>query len=276
MPEATPLRIVPALDPSVGNRALPTIYDRKDLAFPCETVEQERLYRKQRLAVAFRLFARLGFDLGASGHITVRDPEFPDRFWVNPVMRHFGDIRVSDLLLVDHDGQILEGDGIVNKAGFAIHSQLHAARPDVIAACHTHSVYGKAWSTFGRPLDPLTQDSAMFHEDLAVFDAFSGMVDSLDEGQRIAAALGTKNSVMLQNHGILTVGQSVEAAAWRYVALENACQVQLLTMAAGGGKPMPEDIARHTQSQLGSDFVALYMFEPYWQSVIRKEPDVLD
>lgn len=276
MTEATPLRIVPALDPSAGNPALATIHNRKDFAFPCETFEQERLYRKQRLAVAFRLFARLGFDFGASGHITVRDPEFADRFWVNPVMRHFADMRVSDLLLVDHDGTILEGDGRVNSAGFAIHSQLHAARPDVVAAAHTHSVHGKAWSAFGRTIDPLTQDSAMFHDDVAVFDAFSGMVDSLDEGQRIAASLGSRNSIILQNHGILTVGMTVESAIWRYVALENACQVQLLTMAAGGARPMSEDIARHTRDQLGSDFVALYMFEPYWQSVIRKEPDVLD
>ena len=124
-----------------------------------ETVEDERLERKQKLAGALRIFGRLGFGEGVAGHITVRDPEFPDHFWVNPFGMHFGHIRVSDLLLVRHDGEIVHGDRPVNQAAFAIHSQVHAARPDVIGAAHSHSVYGKTWSTLGKLLDPITQDA---------------------------------------------------------------------------------------------------------------------
>ena len=140
------------------------------------TVDEERLHRKQRLAGSFRLFGRFGFDEGVAGHITARDPELLDHFWVNPFGRSFKQMRVSDLLLVNHDGAVVEGIGLVNGAAFAIHSQVHAARPDVIAAAHSHSLYGKAWSSLGRRLDPITQDACAFYGDHSVFDDFTGVV----------------------------------------------------------------------------------------------------
>ncbi|WP_249198711.1 class II aldolase/adducin family protein [Gluconobacter cerinus] len=130
-----------------------------------QTFEEERLHRKQRLAATFRLFSRYGFDQGLAGHITVRDPEFPDRYWINPLAVHFSQIRVSDLQLVDHDGNILIGQRPINTAGFTIHSALHRARPDIIAAAHTHSTYGKAFSALGTELLPITQDACSFYED---------------------------------------------------------------------------------------------------------------
>ena len=132
-------------------------------------MSEERLRRKQRLAAAFRLFGLYGFDEGVAGHITVRDPVWNDRFWVNPLGVYFGHMRAKDLLLVDHHGTVVEGDRPVNRAAFAIHSQVHAARPDVIAAAHAHSPSGKAWSSLGRKLDPLTQDACAFFEDHALF-----------------------------------------------------------------------------------------------------------
>lgn len=253
-----------------------TIGDRESVSFPSATVEIERLYRKQRLAVAFRLFAKHDYELGAAGHITARDPEFSDRFWVNPVLHPFSEMRVSDLLLVDHDGNVLEGKGQINPAAFAIHSRLHAARPDVNAAAHSHSTYGKAWSAFGRLLEPLTQDAAIFYEDHVIFDRFSGILDDPQEADRLAETLGSKHAAILQNHGILTVGECVESAVWRYVAMEDACRVQLLAESAGGGTPMPHDVAQFTHSQLCSEMVGVYSFEPYWRAMIAREPDVLN
>ena len=151
---------------------------------------EERLYRKQRLAAAFRLFSLFGFDEGVAGHITARDPEDTETFWVNPFAMHFGHIRVSDLILVNSRGEVVEGDRPVNRAAFAIHSQVHAARPDVVAAAHSHSVHGKAWSALGRLLDPITQDVCAFYEDHALFDDYTGVVLDLEEGKRIAHALG--------------------------------------------------------------------------------------
>src|SRR5246127_1977774 len=129
------------------------------------SVEEERLHRKQRLAAGFRLFGKFGFDEGVAGHITVRDPEHLDRFWVNPFGMNFKHIRVSDLICVDHSGEVVEGNALVNRAAFAIHSQVHQARPDVIAAAHSHSLHGKAWSSLGRVLDPITQDAFAFFAD---------------------------------------------------------------------------------------------------------------
>src|SRR5215510_14541201 len=119
-----------------------------DVKFPTITgersVEEERLYRKQQLAAALRLFGKFGFEEGVAGHITARDPELTDHFWVNPFGMSFKHIRVRDLLLVNHAGVVVEGGLPVNEAAFAIHSQVHQARPDVVAACHSHSTYGRA------------------------------------------------------------------------------------------------------------------------------------
>src|SRR5580765_1487276 len=147
---------------------------------------EERRHRKERLAAAFRLFSRFGFDEGTAGHITARDPERTDHFWVNRFGQHFGQIRASDLLLVDHNGETVEGNGVPNRAAFAIHSQIHVARPDVVAAAHAHSIYGKTWSSLGRLLDPITQDSCVFYQDHSLFDDFTGIVYETSEGERIA------------------------------------------------------------------------------------------
>src|SRR5277367_1931114 len=152
--------------------------------------EQERLYRKQRLAAGFRLFSKFGFDEGVAGHITARDPERLDHFWVNPFGMHFGQIRVSDLILVNHHGQVVEGKYPVNGAAFVIHSRVHASRPDVVAAAHAHSLYGKTWSSLGRLLDPITQDACAFYDDHSLFTDFTGVVYETSEADRIAQALG--------------------------------------------------------------------------------------
>src|ERR1700683_208949 len=120
--------------------------------------EEERLHRKQKLAGALRLFGRFGFSEGVAGHITARDPELLDHFWVNPFGMNFKMIRVRDLILVNDQGEVVNGNWPVNLAAFAIHSQVHAARPDVVAAAHAHSVHVKSWSSLRRLLDPITQD----------------------------------------------------------------------------------------------------------------------
>jgi ribulose-5-phosphate 4-epimerase/fuculose-1-phosphate aldolase len=240
------------------------------------SIEEERLHRKQRLAASYRIFAQKNYDLGLAGHITARDPEHHDRFWVAPIGPWFGHIRVSDLVLVDHDGNILEGEGPINQAGFAIHSELHKARPDVIAAAHSHSIYGKAWSTLGRLLDPISQDSCFFYENHALFETFSGIVLDSSEGERIARALGDKRAVILQNHGILTVGKSVESAVASYIALENACETQLLAEAAGTIKPISPEVARHTAGQMRGNDPGAHGFRPLWERVLREQPGFLD
>ena len=241
-----------------------------------DSPEQERTYRKQRLAAAFRLFSKFGFDEGVAGHITARDPERLDHFWVNPFAVHFGHIRVSDLILVNHDGVVVEGDRPVNTAAFVIHSQIHAARPDVVAAAHAHSIYGKSWSAFGRTLEPITQDVCAFYEDHGVFDDYTGVVLDLEEGKRIAHALGDNKAAILRNHGLLTVGHSVDEAAWWFITMERSCQAQLLVSSAGTPVHIDAEMARRTHDQVGSHLAGWFSFQPLFERIVREQPDLLD
>ncbi len=256
-----------------------TPFEGIDVTYPPQypSVEAERLDRKRRLTATFRLFGKFGFDEGVAGHVTVRDPEHPDHFWVNPFGVSFKQMKVSDLILVNHEGQIVEGKHqLLNQAAFAIHSRIHKAHPHVTAAAHTHSVYGRAWSALGRPIDPLTQDSCAFFEDHAVFSDFSGVVLELSEGDKIAEALGTCKAAILQNHGLLTVGNTVDEAAWWYITLERTCQAQLLAEAAGTPKPIPDEVARRTRGEVGSPLAGWFSFKPLYSVIAQEQPDLFD
>jgi ribulose-5-phosphate 4-epimerase/fuculose-1-phosphate aldolase len=241
-----------------------------------KTFAEERLHRKQRLASAFRIFAKFGFSEGVAGHITARDPELADHFWVNPFGLHFGHIRVSDLVLVNEHGEVVEGNRPINEAAFAIHSRLHMLRPDVVAAAHAHSIYGKTWSSLGRLLDPITQDACAFYEDHGLFADYTGVVYDVSEGDRIAEALGERKAVILQNHGLLTVGHTVDEAAWFFISMERSCQSQLLAEAVGRPIPISHESATTAQKQVGSPNVGWFQYQPLWDVITREQPDLFD
>ena len=241
-----------------------------------DSIEQERQHRKERLASVFRVFSKFGFEEGLAGHVTARDPELEDHFWVNPFGVPFGHIKASDLLLVDHDGNVVEGRHPLNQAAFAIHSRVHKARPDVIAAAHTHSLYGKTWSSLGRLLDPLTQDACAFYEDHALFDDFTGVVLDTDEGDRIGEALDDKKAVILKNHGLLTVGHTIDEAAWWFITMERTCQSQLLAEAAGTPIPIRDEVARTTSEQVGGHLAGWISYQPIYDKILAENPDFLD
>jgi len=245
------------------------------------TIEEERLHRKQRLAAGFRLFSKFGFDEGVAGHITARDPEHTDTFWVNPFGVHFSQVNVSNLIRCDHDGRVVEGRHPVNTAAFVIHSRVHGARPDVVGAAHSHSTFGRAWSTLGRPLAPLTQDSCAFYGDHAVYDDFGGVAVELDEGDRIASALGPRKAAILANHGLITVGKTVDEAVWWFITMERSCQVQLLAEAAAARtgvapREIGEASARQSFGIVGSPFAGWFQFQPLYARIVKEQPDLLD
>ena len=250
----------------------------KDLAGPptFATIEEERRHRKVHLAGAFRLFARLGFDEGVAGHITARDPEHPNCFWANPFGMHFSHIRASDLLLVNEQGEVIQGDHPVNTSAFAIHSRVHAARPDAVATAHAHSVNGKAWASLGRLLDPITQDACAFYQDHSLFNDFTGVVYETAEGDRIAEALGKNKAVILRNHGLLTVGGSVDEAAWWFITMERSCQVQILAESVGKPVPIDHECALDTRDKVAGGINGWYQYQPLWSMISRLEPDLFD
>ena len=126
-----------------------------------DDLEDEREFRKLHHAAALRWLGAQGFNNeGAGGHVTVRDPILTDHFWINPHAKSFSRMKPEDLCLVNDQGVVVTGGNMhaINPAGYAIHSAVHRARPDVIAAVHCHSVPSKAFASFGKKLDMLSQD----------------------------------------------------------------------------------------------------------------------
>lgn len=258
-----------------------SVAEDKQMYFPrppkFEDKYKERDYLKGRLAAAFRIFGKYGFDEGVAGHITLRDPVQPDCFWVNPFGTAFSMINASDLILVNHGGEVIDGgeNRLLNTAAYMIHAAVHAARPDVVCAAHSHSIYGRTWCSLGRKIDTLTQDSCAFHNDHVVYESFNGVVLAEKEGKNIAACLGDKKAALLQNHGLLTVGQTIEAAVFWFVSLEKCCHSQLMAEAAAasrGEKPIVigEEDAMVTYRTVGSSRAGWFSAKPLFD-VIHKE-----
>lgn len=199
-----------------------------------KTLEDKRQWQLEHMAGAFRVFARHGYTEGMSGHISVRDPIQEDAFWMNPLGVHFGMLKASDMILINLDGDIVKGsnDRPVNAAGFLIHAAIHRERPDVHAICHTHSTFGRAWSTFARPLEMINQDVCNFYNAQGVYAEYGGLVLGVEEGQKMAEALGSGKGLTLMNHGLLTVGRTVDEAAYLFRLMEKSCEAQLLVEAA--------------------------------------------
>ena len=167
---------------------------------------------------------------------------------------HFAQIKVSDLVLLDHEGKVIGGNRSkpANAAGFQIHGHIHAAHPHVNAACHAHSINGRAWASFGKRLDMIHQDACNFYGDAhAVYEDFGGVVLDPAEGEGIATALGPRGKgLILQSHGLLTVGHTVDEAAYLFCLMENCCEIQLKVEAAASSglakRFVREEAARFT------------------------------
>lgn len=258
-------------DAAVTDR--PIVEEYNGLAPPrFDSVEAERAHRKDRLVAALRIVGGRGLATGVAGHITVRDPEHADRFWVNPLGTPFTLMTVDDLLLVDDEGTVVVGDKPLNGAAFAIHSAIHRRFPNLNAAAHAHSPNGRPWSATGRLLEPTSQDACAFYETQVVHDSFSGVVLDEDEGAAIAESLAQptpfahgNKAASLVNHGHLTVGETVDEAAFWYLLFEKIAGDQLALEATGRPyKVLPHDVASFTRDQTGSHFAGWLGFHgPY-------------
>jgi ribulose-5-phosphate 4-epimerase/fuculose-1-phosphate aldolase len=235
----------------------------------------ERRHRLERLAGACRVFGKLGFGDGLLGHLTVRDPEDPELLWVNPLGVSMRKLRVSDLIQVDHHGRTVVGHRPVNPVGLRLHAAVHEARPDVTAVCHAHSVFGKAWSSLGRPLDPITQDSCVFFEQQAVIRDPRVTLDRASAAA-FADGLGDNRYAIQVGHGLFTTGETIDEAAWWFVAMDQACQVQLLAEAAGTPERWPDPLARALVGALGSHEFGWMSFQTLWDDIIDSDPDLFD
>jgi ribulose-5-phosphate 4-epimerase/fuculose-1-phosphate aldolase len=199
------------------------------------------------VALGYRILAaqRWG-DLG-DGHISARDPEREDCFWLLRYGVSYHRATVGDLVLVGPDGELVEGEGPINTAAYYIHHPILAARSDAVSACHVHTGWGTPFSAEVRPILPITQESCIFYEDHAIFDDEEVQIQSTEAGSRIAEALGSNRAVILRNHGLLTVGDRVSEAVGCFVHLERVAEAH---MKARDARPISPEAARFAKADL--------------------------
>ena len=213
---------------------------------------------KEDLARGYRIFGALGWgDLG-DGHISGRDPERRDCFWLLRYGVPFPEATTEDLVLVGPEGELVEGNGDINRPGFYIHQPILAARADVVSAAHTHTQWGTPFCAEVRPIEPITQEACIFFENAALFDDEEVQVQGLDAGARLAQSLGRNRALLLRNHGPLTVGASVaESVVW-FAMLERVAEAHLK---ATNPRPISPAAARFARDDLTREGTARSVFE---------------
>ncbi|NEP01813.1 MAG: class II aldolase/adducin family protein [Symploca sp. SIO2E9] len=219
-----------------------------------ETVAKSYDHNEQdlrvNLAAAYRLIHYYGMTDMIYSHISVRIQEEPAIFLLNPHGLLFDEIRASNLVRVDVNGNKIDAkDADVNPAGFTIHSAIHLGRPNAQAIFHTHTVSGMAVAAMEEGLLPLNQASMEFYDRVAYHD-YEGISLELDERERIVASLGAKNCLILRNHGLLTVGRTIAEAFYYMYYLNQACEIQVNVLSTGAKNiTPPPEICEHTARQ---------------------------
>jgi ribulose-5-phosphate 4-epimerase/fuculose-1-phosphate aldolase len=195
------------------------------------------------LAAAYRLVSRYGWEDLVFTHISARVPGTEDQFLINPYGLFFDEITASSLVKIDQAGNKLEDSPFnVNAAGFIIHSAIHAARHDARCVLHTHTPSGVAVSAQRDGLLPISQHSLFVLGSVGYHD-FEGPALDEDEKPRLVADLGENRCLILRNHGLLTVGESVAEAFVNMYYLEASCAIQVRAQSGGGELiPVPKDV----------------------------------
>jgi len=203
------------------------------------------------LAACYRLVAHYGWEDLVFTHITARVPGTEDQFLINPYGMFFDEITASSLVKIDiHGSKVQDSPYPVNPAGFVIHSAIHAARHDARCVLHTHTLNGVAVSTQRAGLLPISQHSISVLASLGYHD-FEGPALRDDEKPRLVADLGDRTSLILRNHGLLTVGETVADAFVAMYYLETSCAIQVRAQSGGGELiPVPKDIIETTYAQV--------------------------
>lgn len=206
--------------------------------------------RLRELALGYRLFAsqRWG-DLG-DGHISARDPERTDCFWLLRLDVSFHEATVADLVLVGPEGELVSGEGKINISAYNIHYPIHVARPDIVSAAHVHTGWGTPFAAEVRPIEAITQEACVFFENHAIFDDEAVQVLDTEGGRRIGESLGQNAAIILRNHGLLTVGDSVPEAVGLFIMLERVAEAH---MKARDAKPISAEAARCAKQDLTKD-----------------------
>jgi ribulose-5-phosphate 4-epimerase/fuculose-1-phosphate aldolase len=237
-----------------------------------DQVSAEEWALRVDLAAAYRLVALYGWDDLIFTHLSARVPGPEHHFLINPYTHMFEEITASSLVKIDVDGnKVMDTPAPVNRAGFVIHSAVHAARHDAVAVLHLHTPHGQAVSAMAEGLLPHTQTAMIAGHDVAYHD-FEGIATELEERERLVQDLGTKNAMILRNHGTLTVGESVPQAFLRMYFLERACEAQVLMLSAGRenlNNPN-QGVAEKVEGQSSATGMRMLADGLAWPALLRK------
>ena len=198
-----------------------------------DKVSSEEWEARVNLAACYRLVNHYGMTDMTGTHITVRVPGTEDQFLINDSNLFFEECTASSLIKIDLDGKVLDGsNGLVNKAGYVIHSAIHAARHDVECVLHTHTVPGMAVSALECGLLPLFQTSFDFHLKTSRHE-YEGVAVDEDEKERLVEDLGENMALILYNHGLLTCGRNIPEAFSLMFRMNKCCEAQLMALSTG-------------------------------------------
>jgi len=196
----------------------------------------------EKLALTCRILFDNGHDSGLAGQITARG-EKPGTYLTQRLGMGFDEICAGNLLLVNEDLEVLEGEGMANPAN-RFHSWLYRARPDVQCIIHTHAIHTAALSMLEIPLEISHMDNCVLYDDVAFLPKWPGVPVGNDEGELISQAIGSKRALLLAHHGLLIACPSIEESCLLALAFERAARMQLLAMAAGDIKPIDPELGR--------------------------------
>jgi len=217
---------------------------------PDDLITEEEQETRVNLAALYRMTAHYDMDDKTSTHISARIPGTDDQFLLNPQGKLFHQMKASDLIKINLEGEILsDTSNTVIRAGYVIHSAVLGARPDADCVIHTHTTAGMAVSALKCGLLPVNQKSMKFAADMAYHD-YEGYATDLEERESLVADLGTNNWLILRNHGLLVCAPSMWSAfSWMY-SLETACRVQVAAMNTGAELTLPgKDVIEHAAGQ---------------------------
>jgi len=223
------------------------------------------------LAAFYRLLAHFRMTDLIDTHISARVPGEDGRFLINCYGVLFGEMRASDLIKIDHVGNVVDVEGgpdKVNRAGFNIHSAIHVARPDIDCVVHTHTSAGIAVSAQERGLLPISQHALKFYRRLGYHD-YEGISLNPGERSRIVEDLGLHMAMILRNHGLLAAGRSIAEAFNQIYFLERACQAQVQALAGGQELRFPSEAVCELTAQQSDDEIVQHLHQLAWQSALR-------
>jgi len=236
-----------------------------------DSVDAEEWAIRVDLAAAYRLVALYGWDDLIFTHLSARIPGPEHHFLINPYNLMFEEITASSLVKIDVDGKpVLPTDYVTNAAGFTIHSAIHMARDDAMAVMHLHTPAGQAVAAQADGLMPLTQ-TAMLVRDTVAYHDYEGVATDLEERARLVDDLGTKDTMILRNHGTLAVGATVAQCFVKMYFLERACEAQVMALSAGrdGLYHPPQGTPEKTAGQ-GKGGLGIVADRLAWPALLRK------